>query len=545
MLHATTLEREQAGAAGSHPRGAAACGLTGRRHVAELCYRIPVIVLPGIMGTRLRIGGGQPPGGITWDPDRLFDTLGGIAAQSADERRRQLEATRPAEIARDLKAPRPHDLRRTLPTPSWTPPPGSRVPPAPADATRAGDDGRAGLEAQRRELEARGWGEAVWSYYRDLLVDLEAHDADGGHRGGQCPVYVAGYDWRVSTARSGRRLHRRLGEILERECANGADATQVILITHSMGGLVARAYLEEFGHERVLGVIHVAQPTHGAPVLYRRLKTGAVLKHDPVIGGLIDEGLDLLWMGQGSARAVATVVGALPGALELLPDEALRPASTPPPDGWPGAPTAWLTWDEGMLPRASDLAGSLYAEPTGQVGVVPPDLPASYAARMRANLRAARAQRQAIAGVFHPCTYWVASDGLKTDTRVHVARATAGGGYAAGRARDGVDALRQLDEVLPVRDADHDAHRSEKTGTVVHHHYPPCGDGTVPLASQLGVRPGGAGPPASSVFVVDGVMHSAICKDRRVIGRLKGWVQELVDVYTRTQAEALPTARAG
>ena len=53
-------------------------------------------------------------------------------------------------------------------------------------------------------------------------------------------------------------------------------AGKVIIVTHSMGGLVARRaamMLAEQGQEdKILGVVHGAQPVMGAPALYRRLR---------------------------------------------------------------------------------------------------------------------------------------------------------------------------------------------------------------------------------------------------------------------------------
>ncbi len=56
------------------------------------------------------------------------------------------------------------------------------------------------------------------------------------------------YDWRRHNAVSGRRLHAFVGERLPRwREHSGAKDAKVILIAHSMGGLVARHYLEVLG----------------------------------------------------------------------------------------------------------------------------------------------------------------------------------------------------------------------------------------------------------------------------------------------------------
>lgn len=57
-----------------------------------------------------------------------------------------------------------------------------------------------------------------------------------------------------------------LGEVLERRIERllaETGARQVLLVGHSMGGLVARAYLRRWGGERVAKLVTIATPHHG------------------------------------------------------------------------------------------------------------------------------------------------------------------------------------------------------------------------------------------------------------------------------------------
>jgi triacylglycerol esterase/lipase EstA (alpha/beta hydrolase family) len=59
------------------------------------------------------------------------------------------------------------------------------------------------------------------------------------------------------------RFARQLAEKIDAVRA-GTGAAQVVLIGHSMGGLVARAYLRRFGMERVAHVVTIGTPHHGS-----------------------------------------------------------------------------------------------------------------------------------------------------------------------------------------------------------------------------------------------------------------------------------------
>jgi triacylglycerol esterase/lipase EstA (alpha/beta hydrolase family) len=67
-------------------------------------------------------------------------------------------------------------------------------------------------------------------------------------------------------------LAHQLGDEIERICEE-TKASQVVLVGHSMGGLIARAYLRAHGAARVARVITLGSPHHGSALA--RLAIGA------------------------------------------------------------------------------------------------------------------------------------------------------------------------------------------------------------------------------------------------------------------------------
>lgn len=89
------------------------------------------------------------------------------------------------------------------------------------------------------------------------------------------PVHAFGYNWLQSNAQSGKDLKDRIESIIQSYRAQGKTCEKVILVTHSMGGLVARAACKLHGMEnKVAGVFHSVMPTDGAAATYKRMVSG-------------------------------------------------------------------------------------------------------------------------------------------------------------------------------------------------------------------------------------------------------------------------------
>lgn len=122
------------------------------------------------------------------------------------------------------------------------------------------------------------------------------------------PLYAMGYNWLESNKISAERLETLVEETIKFYKNRGKVCDKVILITHSMGGLVARYYTEVLGgREKVYGVINAVQPSVGAAAAYTRMKCGNQKNF------IMDNVL-----GKDGAEMTAVLAQA-PGPLQLLP----------------------------------------------------------------------------------------------------------------------------------------------------------------------------------------------------------------------------------
>ncbi len=146
--------------------------------------------------------------------------------------------------------------------------------------------------------------------YRQFLVDLRDRDWGALGRVFVFPVYAHGYNWTASNETAGRLLVERIDQVMAEARQVAGLCEKVILITHSMGGLVARAASELLGARgKILGIVHGVQPATGAAAAYWRMKAGfeGDWKKSAVLG---NEGPD-----------VTPVLANLPGGLQLLPNQ--------------------------------------------------------------------------------------------------------------------------------------------------------------------------------------------------------------------------------
>lgn len=314
---------------------------------------VPVVFVPGVMGSRLQLGPER------WDPDSVGNMLG-WAMTGAESMRRQLSLDNAGQVM------------------------------------EASDDAPADRLAQ-------GWGGVAWGFYGPFLRDLEAQRF--GHA--STPVYAVGYDWRQDNRASGRAVAARIGEILG---AHGAQ--RYLLVSHSMGGLVTRAMLKQDAGvaAKALGVVHVAQPAHGAAVFYRRMFTGARAGVDG--GALSPSGIVLRNILGTSRESFQTVLSALPGPMQLMVTPRYR-------DTGGGA---WLSITPFEAPVRHDVEVSWgsYLEPGSPPGLLaaPSDrhaLPPARASDLRARIEDARSFHDWLGDYKHPRTWAVFGDGLETD----------------------------------------------------------------------------------------------------------------------------------
>lgn len=122
------------------------------------------------------------------------------------------------------------------------------------------------------------------------------------------PVYAAGYNWLESNDTSAKEIADRIKDVLS-DCQNrlGLKCNKVIIVTHSMGGLVARMCAKKYS-DNILGVIHGVQPINGAATAYHRV----------VAGWDFSKGVGFIF---GTAPSALIPIFVNKGPLELLPNK--------------------------------------------------------------------------------------------------------------------------------------------------------------------------------------------------------------------------------
>lgn len=327
---------------------------------------IPVIFVPGIMGSNLRSRGGASkarPSGA----DAASETSEG----GGDEQNHHPSPDGRSEDNTEAPAWRAPNgvidgLREARKWKRRTPATRQQIlNPASLEVDDSGEliGEVAGLSVA--ELRARGWGEVHGDSYWEVLEKLQTYldttfrlDKRGEReirvhwkRVMQCspaswgvrsvervnvselekfaqfqyPVYAVGYNWLESCAVSAKRLNRRIDEIKAFWQERKHVCEHVILVTHSMGGFVARACArlraaDSSGSGDIAGIIHGVMPALGAPVAYRRIACGT--ESNRYTNGLIDnvKASRFAEIAGVTPAETTAVMATAPGVLELLPN---------------------------------------------------------------------------------------------------------------------------------------------------------------------------------------------------------------------------------
>lgn len=300
---------------------------------------IPVIVVPGIMGTNLRARLDRKPanerlrpGAIAWRPPNGANA--GLM-EARQWKARDGAARQQILHGRTLEVDETGEIR-----------------------IKPDGNGRAITVDLARE---RGWGEIHADSYADLLSDLhvylnstfrtvytrceiESHWIHinlfdrrlwGTTRNGAAgpltddelanfaeyhyPVYACGYNWLESNELSSRRLEEKIENAISFWRKARTTCDQVILVTHSMGGLVARACAKRIPG-KIKGIVHGVLPALGAPACYRRIACGTETS-SPSNGKIGNEKMAVFAEIAGeTADDTAPVMAYAAGPLELLPN---------------------------------------------------------------------------------------------------------------------------------------------------------------------------------------------------------------------------------
>ncbi|MDM0111189.1 hypothetical protein QTI66_03460 [Variovorax sp. J22R133] len=291
-------------------------------------YVLPIVFVPGIMGSNLKGNGNIHTGSApVW---RLDNSLGA-----------------PLGLLFDKIKEGPGKRQKLLHPDRTVVDPGGAVP-----------SNAVGSIANRDEYIARGWGEVGEGSYHSYLKFLEEElngkpDANGVRKPNatnvirqllegrkkndpgkniwtplrcfeeptedelkalarcRMPVYACGYNWLDDNKIAAKLLLKRIKEVIARNHTQKIECKQVMIITHSMGGLVSRACAKLDGAEKLIaGIINGVMPANGAAVAYRRCKVG-----------MWDESVKASLVIGTTGRQVTAVFAQAPGALELLPTQ--------------------------------------------------------------------------------------------------------------------------------------------------------------------------------------------------------------------------------
>lgn len=344
---------------------------------------IPIVFLPGIMGSNLRLSKARQAllkrsDNIAWRPDDAVDGWNRRNAEPADRQMRldpdevevdryevtddgtgRFDATGDATVSSDKRHNNvPDDLGRV----------GKLLIDDPkADPNHPLANNRLSFTAAQK-ARARGWSEVMFKAYGDIIKRMEyqlndmlrGHGANaklspiwtpaGNHPGpvrseravmrdpsafgatgaaalteaeikriGNCwyPVHAFGYNWLKSNGEEAKSLAPKIEKLIQTYNENGFHCPGVILVTHSMGGILARALIHpDYGNikSKVLGIVHGVMPTTGAAAAYKRMRAGFE-------GGGIEDNIIQGVLGDDGAKVTAVLANAQ-GGLELLPTAA-------------------------------------------------------------------------------------------------------------------------------------------------------------------------------------------------------------------------------
>ncbi|MEQ5776503.1 hypothetical protein J4E05_13305 [Thalassospira sp. NFXS8] len=249
---------------------------------------LPLIFVPGIMGSRLRIAGTTD---VVWEPQDSTVNALGLARRGAIGKRDRMIGPDGAPYSPDYLEVDPGQVDDFL----------------------------------SQERIDRGWGGLMQGSYASFMAWLEnmAETPAAGQVPRGCfnlhyEVWVHPYNWTDDNLNSGKALGetvaKAVAETTQKYRDTDVQVLKPVIVTHSMGGLVARAYTQiHGGASDVHGVIHGALPSDGAPAAYKRIVAGFE-------GGGIKGTIERHVLGANQQEATATA-GNMPGVLELLPNQ--------------------------------------------------------------------------------------------------------------------------------------------------------------------------------------------------------------------------------
>nr|WP_314544872.1 hypothetical protein [uncultured Massilia sp.] len=321
---------------------------------------LPIIFIPGIMGSNLRMNAEhqqrlKSENNIAWRPDNLMTTV----SQSNDspiERQLRLDPrTTEVDTYDPINNPTGNsmetsDARNKEVQVNFL---YSAIRQLDGPLLQADPIGTRNPKTADQKARERGWGEIYYDSYKTILSTCE-HRLNAAFTYGSMdlflqkqvasidpsawqanpnfslkkidekimratvkacwfPVHAMGYNWLNANSHSGIVISDRIRKLIQSYKNQGFQCEKVILVTHSMGGLVARAVIHpDMGNlnNEVLGIVHGVMPALGAGTAYKRVRCG-----------FEGSGISTKVLG-ASGTDVTAVLANSQGGLELLPSTA-------------------------------------------------------------------------------------------------------------------------------------------------------------------------------------------------------------------------------
>lgn len=283
---------------------------------------VPVIFLPGIMGSRLQNASSDK----VWDPDDALFMAITYAANSGTVysldpfRTKEEDNVRSAAALRKQLLIGGSQFNKSFLKPMEF---------SPHDAISSVSVGFWGSQVERN------WGSVSQNSYGPILQALEGTFQDKLNELVQqsnpqfnlveMPVFAIGYNWAQSNDDSGAYASAKIKEWVARakQRAGELDAQcpGAIVVTHSMGGLVTRSAAKLHGAEGdIFAVLHTVMPTDGAAAAYKRFHFGFENPGAAFSKQSATEMAGYVVLGRQGALVTA-ILGHMPGGQELLPNK--------------------------------------------------------------------------------------------------------------------------------------------------------------------------------------------------------------------------------
>lgn len=397
---------------------------------------IPIVFLPGIMGSNLRMSAARQKllgksNNIAWRPDRPLEAASLVTASAA---RRQLQldprhtevdtyvAGGPTGNSKETSEDRHNigaihvylDVDGASPLLADDPP------------------GIPDRKTKQQKARERGWGEIYFSSYQKLLESCEKYLNSGfigsfwksvidhdptewsatvspplrplttdefrhATQGRIFPVHAMGYNWLQGNEESAISIKNRILQLIASYKGGGYICEKVILVTHSMGGLVARAMIHPSigdASHLVLGVVHGVMPALGAPAAYKRMRCGFEQ-------GMLGLSITAKVLGDNGSKVTAVLGNSL-GGLQLLPSKAYG-------NGWLQVRRNKVLFDS--FPKNGDPYSEIYKLQTSWYGLLrepwlnSADKQGGGVRKTNSLLDEARKFHETIDGYYHPLSY--------------------------------------------------------------------------------------------------------------------------------------------